>query len=189
MKELLNNILREESVEYITEHYPNLRLLANASEEELKQIPFVGEAKARELKTIIDISKSLLVPEKNSRCIKSPADVYDLMKIMSLYEEERFCVILLDIKNKVIDQLCVSKGSLTASIVHPREAFAPAIRMKAAAIIFVHNHPSNDPEPSSEDIQTTERLVKAGEILGIKVLDHIIIANSGYQSLKEKGVI
>jgi DNA repair protein RadC len=189
MKELLKQILREESVEYITEHYPSFRLLANASERELKQIPFVGEVKARELKTIFDISKSLLQPETELQIIKAPQDVYDLMKIMALYEEERVCCILLDTKNKVIDQVLISKGSLNSSIIHPREVFTPAIRNKASAIILVHNHPSQENQESREDIEVTKRIKDAGEIIGIKLLDHIIVVNTGYTSLKEKGVI
>lgn len=189
MKELLKNILREESVEYITEHYPSLRLLANASEKELQQIPFVGEAKARELKAIFDISKSLLQSDKEVKIIKSPQDVYNLVKIMALYEEERVCCILLDTKNKVIEQLLISKGSLNSSILHPREVFTQAIRMKAASIILCHNHPSQDGQESIEDIETTKRLQSAGEIIGIKLLDHLIITNKGFTSLKEKGVL
>lgn len=189
MKELLKNILREESVKYITEHYPSLRLLANASEQELQQIPSVGPTKARELKAIFNISKSLLQPEVELQVIKSPQDVYDLMKIMSTYEEERACCILLNTKNKVIDQVLISKGSLNSSIIHPREVYTAAIREKASGIVLVHNHPSNDPTPSTEDIETTKRLKSAGDIIGIKLLDHIIITNNGYTSLKEKGVI
>ncbi len=189
MKGILKNILREESVSYINEHYPNIRLLANASERELQHIPYVGEAKAKELKAIFDISKILLEPETNVQRIKSPQDVYELMKIMSTFEEESICCILLDTKNKIIDQLRISKGSLNSSILHPREVYAPAIRMRASALILVHNHPSNDTSPSTEDIDTTKRIQSAGEIIGIKLLDHVIITNNGYTSLKEKGLI
>lgn len=189
MKEILKNILREESVQYITGHYPNIRLLASASEKELQQIPYVGPGKAKELKAIFDISKSLLEPDTDVQHIKSPDDAYKLLKIMSTYEEERMCIILLDTKNKVIDQLCISKGSLNSSIVHPREIYSPAIRNKAAGIILAHNHPSQDKQESSEDVETTIRIRDAGNIIGIKLFDSIIITNNGYTSLKEKGVI
>lgn len=189
MKDLLKHILKEESINYIVEHYPSIQLLSNASEKELKHIPYVGEAKAKELKAIFDISKSLLHPDEDIQYIKTPGDAYELLKIMSTYEEERFCCILLNTKNKVIDQLCVSKGSLSSSIVHPREVFTQAIRLKANSIILAHNHPSNDPTPSSEDIETTKRLRDAGDIVGIKVLDHLIITANSYVSLKEKGVL
>lgn len=189
MKELLKNILREESVSYITEHYPSIRLLANATEKELQQIPYIGEAKAKEIRAIFDLSKSLLQPEVQLEVIKSPQDVYDLMKIMALYEEERVCCLLLDTKNKVIDQVLISKGSLNSSIIHPREVFTSAIRNKASGIILVHNHPSNEKQESTEDVETTKRIKIAGDIIGIKLLDHIIITNNGYTSLKEKGII
>ena len=189
MKELLRNILREESVEYITEHYPSLRLLVNATEKELQQIPSIGPVKAKEIKTIFDISKSLLQPEVEARVMNSPHDVFELMKIMTLYEEERICCILLDTKNKVIDQVLISKGSLNSTIIHPREVFTPAIRMKASGIILVHNHPSQNSTESQEDIDATKRMKEAGNIIGIRLLDHVIITNTGYTSLKEKGYI
>ena len=189
MKEILKNILREESVDYITGHYPNIRLLISASEKELQQIPYVGPGKAKELKAIFDISKSLLEPDTDVQHIKSPEDAYKLLKIMSTYEEERMCVILLDTKNKIIDQLCISKGCLNSSIVHPREIYAPAIRNKASAIIICHNHPSQEKQESVEDVETSIRVRDAGNILGIKMLDSIIITNNGFTSLKEKGVI
>ncbi len=189
MKELLKHILREESIEYIAQHYPSIRSLSNASERELQQIPYIGEATAREIKAIFDISKLLIEPATDIQYIRSPEDAYNLLRIMATYEEERVCCILLDTKNKVIDQVLISKGSLNSSIIHPREVFTPAIRMKAAAIILCHNHPSQDKQESNEDIETTRRLLAASDIIGIKLLDHLIITNNGFTSLKEKGVI
>jgi DNA repair protein RadC len=188
VKELLSNIVNEKSLNYITEHYPSLRHLCNATEKELLDIPYVGKAKARELKSILDLSKQLLLPEKSSVYIKSPSDIYDYLKVMSLYEEEQLVGVYLDIKNKIIDSICVSKGSINSSIVHPREVFAPAIRLKVSSVIVCHNHPSGDPTPSQEDINVTKRLYEAGKIIGIDLIDHVIIAN-GYTSLKEKGLM
>lgn len=189
MKELLKHILREESIDYIAHNYPNIRILSNVSERELQLIPYVGEAKAKEIKAIFDISKSLLAPDTDIYHIKTPSDAYNLLKVMAMYEEERVCCILLDTKNKVIDQVLVSKGSLNSSVIHPREVFAPAIRMKAASIILCYNHPSQDGQESNEDIETTRRIKNAGDIIEITLLDHLIITRNGYTSLKEKGVL
>lgn len=95
---------------------------------------------------------------------------------------------LLDAKNRVIREIQVSEGSLTASIVHPREVFTPVIRESAAAVLFVHNHPSGDPTPSREDIELTNRLRQAGEVMGVRVLDHIIIGNGDYVSFTDRGL-
>jgi DNA repair protein RadC len=94
---------------------------------------------------------------------------------------------LLDVKNRLIRDLKISEGTLTASLIHPRESFRDAIKDSAASVIFIHNHPSGDPTPSSVDIAITEKLGKAGETLGIKMLDHIIIGDGGYTSMLEKG--
>lgn len=98
-------------------------------------------------------------------------------------------IVLLDNKNRIMKELTISSGSLTSSIVHPREVFNPAIKESAASVVFVHNHPSGDPEPSKEDIQMTQRLLEAGNIVGIRVLDHIIIGNECFVSLKDKGIM
>lgn len=121
--------------------------------------------------------------------VTRPEDVFNHLRVMSFYEEENFIGVYPDVKNRIIDTLNISKGSLSASIVHPREFFSPAVRLKAAGVIAVHNHPSSNPEPSTEDIETTKRLQHSGDILGIKFLDHIIIGGSSYCSLKEKEII
>jgi DNA repair protein RadC len=111
------------------------------------------------------------------------------MEEMRFLEKEHFKVILLNIKNHVISVEDISIGSLNSSIVHPREVFKPAIKRSSASIILAHNHPSGDPTPSREDIDITRRLCEAGKILGIEVIDHVIIGNGSFVSLKEKGVI
>ncbi|MCJ7665484.1 MAG: hypothetical protein MUO59_01955, partial [Actinobacteria bacterium] len=100
-----------------------------------------------------------------------------------------FRVLLLDIKNKIIKEELISQGSLTSSVVHPREVLDPAIRGSAASVIFLHNHPSGDPEPSMDDIEITQRLCKSFDIVGINVLDHIIVGYAGYFSFKQKQMI
>jgi len=108
---------------------------------------------------------------------------------MTNYRQEVFRVLLLSARNDILRRVTVSKGSLSASLVHPRDVFYPAIKANAASIILVHNHPSGDPEPSADDIELTKRMSDAGELLGITVLDHVVVAKRGYVSLKERGVI
>lgn len=122
------------------------------------------------------------------RKIKSPADAYNLMQqYLGDVDREHFVVICLDTKNQPTCIQTVHIGSLNASIVHPREVLKSALLSNSASIIVGHNHPSNVPTPSSEDIEVTERLVEAGKILGIDVLDHLIICSDSFTSLKEKG--
>ena len=121
--------------------------------------------------------------------IKSPTEVYQAAKqLLALHEEpeEHFCILCLNAKNKIIGVHTISIGSLNAAIVHPREVFKAAMLNNASSIICLHNHPSGDPEPSWDDIETTRRLVEAGEIIGINVLDHVIIGEQRYSSMKEK---
>jgi DNA repair protein RadC len=102
---------------------------------------------------------------------------------LALHSVESFWVLLLDARSRPLGSICVAQGTLTACLVHPREVFAPAIRMRAASIIAVHNHPSGDPTPSEEDETLTARLARAGELLGIPLIDHVIVARGGYRSL------
>jgi DNA repair protein RadC len=99
---------------------------------------------------------------------------------------ETFWVLLLDGRNRLRDELCVSVGTLTAALVHPREVFGPAVRSGAASVILVHNHPSGDPTPSAEDVDLTRRLVQAGDLIGISVLDHVIVAQAGWASVMDR---
>ncbi len=124
--------------------------------------------------------------------IKSPTEVYQAAKqLLALHEkpQEHFCILCLNTKNKIVGVHTISIGSLNASIVHPREVFKAAILNNASRIICLHNHPSGDPEPSKEDIEITRRLVEAGEIIGIEVLDHVIIGEQRYLSMKERGLM
>jgi DNA repair protein RadC len=111
------------------------------------------------------------------------------MEDMRYYKKEYFKIILLDTKNKVIDIITISIGSLNSSIVHPREVFLEAVKKSSASIILLHNHPSGEVQPSREDINITQRLIEAGDIMGIKVLDHIIIGDGTYLSFKEENII
>lgn len=169
-----------------------LCFLYDLSLEQLRKINGIGKVKAIQIKALAELSKRMASTFNihRKKALKSPQEVCDLvMEEMRHIKKEIFRAILLDVKNHVIRQLDISVGSLNSSIVHPREVFSEAVKMSCSGIIFVHNHPSGDPEPSREDVETTERLMDAGNILGIKVLDHIIIGDGKYVSLKEKGYI
>ena len=122
--------------------------------------------------------------------IKDARDVYEAFRgHFDLLDREQFVAVLLDGKNQVIGFNVVSVGSLTATVVHPREVFKPAILSSAAALILVHNHPSGDPEPSAEDRAITERLRHAGDLIGIKILDHVVIGDGTFRSFAEEHLL
>ncbi|MCL6580053.1 MAG: DNA repair protein RadC [Firmicutes bacterium] len=168
---------------------PGLRRLATASLEELGRVPGVGPAKAVALKAALELGRRVANATTVRRAVRSPEDVSNLvMEDMRYLDREQFRIVLLDSKNHVLGVRTVSVGSLSASIVHPREIFKEAIARSSAAIILVHNHPSGDPTPSREDVEVTRRLVEAGKLLGIEVLDHVVVGDNRYVSLKEKGI-
>jgi DNA repair protein RadC len=172
--------------------FGNLRGIANASVEELSEIRGVGLAKAAQIKAALELSKRLEgdAGEQQKPMVKSPEDVVNIVKSqLKGKKKEHFLVLCLDTRNRVINCRPVSIGSLDTSIVHPREVFKEAVSSSAASVVFVHNHPSGDPEPSKEDVELTKRLVKAGEIIGIDVLDHIIVCDRSYLSLKAKNFL
>ena len=168
-----------------------LSSLNNLSIEQLMKVKGIGRVKAIQIKAVLEFSKRIATSNGVVRhFVKSADDVSNLMmEEMRYLKKEMFKAILLDTKNKVLKIVSISTGSLNASIVHPREVFSEAVKCGCNSIIFVHNHPSGDPTPSNEDVRTTDRLVNAGDILGIKVLDHIILGDGRYVSLKEKGFI
>jgi len=171
--------------------FGNLKGIANASIEELTQISGIGQAKAAQIKAAVELGKRLEddAIETQKSIVKSPADVAALVRSqLKGKKKEHFLVLCLDTRNRIINCRPVSIGSLDTSIVHPREVFKEAVSSSAASVIFVHNHPSGDPEPSGEDIELTKRLAKAGEIIGIDVLDHIIVCDRSYLSLKAKNL-
>ena len=171
--------------------FGSLRDLARAGTSELCEIKGIGPAKAAELQAVFQIAKRY-----GSQFLR-PGDRYTSShEVFRHYHEqlrdrkkEVFFSLLLDSKNRVIREIQVSEGSLTASIVHPREVFAPVIRESAAAVLFVHNHPSGDPTPSREDIEITTRLKEVGDLVGVRVLDHIIIGSGEYVSFVDRGLM
>jgi len=171
--------------------FGSLKSIAEASIEELSEIKGIGIAKATQLKAAFELSKRLEGYPEGERVviIKTPEDVVrEVRGRLKGKKKEHFLALFLDTRNKLIKIEPISIGSLDSSIVHPREAFKEAVSSSAASVIFVHNHPSGDPKPSEDDIKLTKRLAEAGELLGIEVLDHIIVSDKGYLSLKGKGL-
>lgn len=169
----------------------NLDYLMNIKVEELMEIKGIGLSKACQIIAGLELGKRIAsAPKEDEIKVNRPEIIADLfMERMKYEKKEIFEILLLDTKNKIISIEQVSIGNLNSSIVHPREVFNPAIRRSAFSIILVHNHPSGDPSPSREDINITHRLMEAGDMLGIKVLDHIIIGYDNYYSLKQKNMM
>ncbi len=177
--------------EQILARVDNLRELPLFTIEELTDIKGVGNAKGVQIKAALELGTRIASSfRQDTQTITSPKDAADIMmEQMRYYQKEYFKIILLSTKNQVISAETVSIGSLNSSIVHPREIFNIAIKRGCASIILVHNHPSGDPTPSKEDTEVTNRLVEAGNIIGIEVIDHIIIGEGKYYSFREGGII
>ncbi|MDP4127308.1 MAG: DNA repair protein RadC [Bacillota bacterium] len=158
---------------------------------ELAQLHGLGKAKASEVKAALELGRRSVSVDPMSRpVVNSPQDVaHMVMEEMRFLDREHFRVVSLSTKNHVLGISPISIGSLNSSLVHPRECFKEAIRRNSNAIILLHNHPSGDPTPSKEDIEVTRRLADGGKILGIEVLDHVIIGDNRYISLKERGIL
>ena len=154
---------------------------------ELTNIKGLGQAKAATVLAALEIGRRIASAKPIEKIhLSCPQDVADfLMPRLRYAAKEQFVVILLNNKNKVIGTEVVSEGSLSSSIVHPREVYAPAILHHAAAIMVAHNHPSGDPKPSTEDIEVTRMLARSGKVLGIPMIDHVIIGDGNYYSFLE----
>ncbi|MEK5030809.1 DNA repair protein RadC [Paenibacillus sp. FSL R7-0302] len=192
LRNLLSESLRESNNSYtiqeLFERFPTATEPMDVSEQQLVTIKGIGKGKARQITAMLKLAKALTYPEQSSNSIRSPKDVYDLLKPELRFEQkEHFICLFLNTKNRLIFKEIISIGSLNAAIVHPREVFHAAIRRCSASLICAHNHPSGDPEPSMEDVNLTKRLIAAGEIIGIEVLDHVIIGGNRFYSLKEHG--
>lgn len=166
--------------------------ILNASVKEMTKIKGVKEAKASQILAIAELFRRFNTYKSFNefKRITSPREVANMLYgEMGASNQEVLKLIILNTKNEVVKIKDVFKGSLNSSLVHPREIFNEAIRSSAASIIICHNHPSGDPTPSSEDIKVTTRINQSGEIIGIKLIDHIIIGRNNYVSLKEKGIL
>lgn len=186
VQELANYLLTDEHA-----HSHSLLHLHELSYEQLQQVKGIGAVKALQIKAVLELSKRVSKEKYQTLLtVNHPQALADyFMEVLRHEKSECFVVAFLDTKCKMMGYEVVSKGSLTASIVHPREVYKLAIQKSAYSIIVLHNHPSGDPTPSIEDIQITKRLKEAGEIVGIKLLDHLIIGDSIYKSLREESYL
>lgn len=167
----------------------SLRYLAEASPEELASFRGVGSAKAASILAAVEMGKRVAANRVRRPIIYGPADVAELLAPdMARLDREHFKAVLLDSKNRVIAVELVTVGGLDSSAVHPREVFKACIRRSAAAVILAHNHPSGDPTPSPQDVRATRRMIEAGRLLGIEVLDHVVIGDGQHYSLRGRGM-
>jgi DNA repair protein RadC len=190
--ELLAFILRDRrTAENLLAHFPSLKELAGASIQELKEVKGINGGRAEILSCCFELLARLNVERLGPQGmrLRCPADVANYLRgELGSADREIFKEILLTTKNTVISVHTLAMGSLNAAMVHPRELLKTAIKASAAGIILCHNHPSGDPEPSAEDVELTTRFVKCCELIGIELLDHVIIGNGTFRSLKDVGV-
>jgi DNA repair protein RadC len=192
---LLGSGTKEESVMTLANrllmHFEGLKLLKDATIEELTAIKGIGSAKGVLILSALELGKRLSQYKPNERyIIRSPEDGAEyIMEELRNLNQEHFIVLFLNTKNQIIHRQTIFIGSLNASIVHPREVFREAVKRSAASIIVAHNHPSGDPTPSQEDIHVTKRLAESGRMIGIELLDHLVIGDRKFVSLKEKGYL
>jgi len=173
--------------EKLLAHFQTLGSLGKSTVEELCDINGIGEVKATKVLAALELGRRLGIASPSERySIGSPEDVARLlMSDMRYLDREYFKALILNTKHQVLRITDISIGSLSSSVVHPRELYKMVVRHNGAAVIVVHNHPSGDPAPSAEDIAVTKRLLEAGNILGIELLDHIILGDGRFVSLKE----
>jgi DNA repair protein RadC len=192
---ILGSGTKEESVMTLANrllmHFEGLKLLKDATIEELTAIKGIGSAKGVLILSALELGKRLSQYKPNERyIIRSPEDGAEyIMEELRNLNQEHFVVLFLNTKNQIIHRQTIFIGSLNASIVHPREVFREAVKRSAASIIVAHNHPSGDPTPSQEDIHVTKRLAESGRMIGIELLDHLVIGDRKFVSLKEKGYL
>ncbi|HPF43209.1 MAG TPA: DNA repair protein RadC [Syntrophomonadaceae bacterium] len=185
-----SNLSALDLARHILAQHGSLRHIKEASLEELMQHPGIGPAKAVNIKAAMEIGRRISLDVRNKMSIKSPEDVKNMvMEDMRYLDREYFRVMYLDRKGGLLSMEDVSIGGLHSALVHPREVFKPAIKKSAASIILVHNHPSGDPSPSREDLELTASLIEAGKHLGIEILDHIVIGESTYCSMRSQQLI
>lgn len=163
--------------------------LVEASVEEIADIRDVGPKRAQLIQAAVELGRrAAAASDVGAETITNPSDVAALVAgELRTLKQECFYVVLLNTRSEILGVRRVFVGTLDSAPAHPREVFRPAIKMAAKVVILVHNHPSGDPDPSAEDLELTERMVRAGKVVGIRVIDHVIVGRDGYRSLKEMG--
>ena len=170
--------------------FRDLRGIDGASTRDLRAIKGIGPAKIAQIKAGLELGRRLREKKWDAgQPLRTSEEVFRHFQKLEKEKRELFYVVLLTNKNRKIREVKISEGSLTASLVHPREVYNPVIRESAAAVIFVHNHPSGDPAPSPEDREITRRLKEVGEVMGVRVLDHIVIGRERYFSFSDHGML
>ena len=165
--------------------------LARARHDELRRVPGIGTVRAAQMLAAVELGRRTVVRGRGERLrVTSPRTVAEfLIPQYGARSVEQFGVVLLDTKHRVLRTTVLSVGTLDASLVHPREVFREATSAGAAALVLFHNHPSGDPEPSADDVTLTRRLVSAGILMGIDVIDHIVLGDARYCSFRERGIL
>ena len=176
---------------HLLRQFGGLKGIEETSVTELRKVAGIGPAKIAQIKACLEIARRLGNHKwEAGQPLRSSEDVFQhFRERLEQEKRELFYVVLLNNKNRKIREVKISEGSLTASLVHPREVYNPVIRESAAAVLFVHNHPSGDPAPSQEDIEITRRLKEVGEVMGIRVLDHVVIGRERYYSFSDRGLL
>jgi DNA repair protein RadC len=180
------------TIQRVFDKFGNIENLANTSIEELMQIRGIGLAKACQIKAAFELANrwDKSSNSNNRQIIKTPEEAYvELKPKFRGKKKEHFWAVLLDTRSHIIKSIEISVGSLDSSIVHPRELFKEAIAASSSSLIVAHNHPSGNPEASQEDIVLTKRLIQAGNVIGIELVDHLIIGDGTFISLKREGLI
>lgn len=194
LQELLASLIggprQMESAQSLLHQFGSLHGLARANAADLASVLGVGETAAARLLAAVEISRRLLQPADASRSISSPADAAAILQPLLMHREQEYLyVLLLDTRNRVMgDPREIYHGSLNTSLIRVGEVFRDAVKVNAAAIIAAHNHPSSIPDPSPEDVAVTRILIEAGKLLDVDVLDHLVIGDPGWVSLKERGL-
>ncbi len=186
---LLSYLISEDTASYLLEQHNSLEdILLKSYPQELKQVKGIGQKTCARILAAAEIAYRLFYKKiKDKRKITNPNDLFDICRDMQNLNQEETRGIYLDVKNQIIKVETISVGTSTSSLLSPKEVFSRAISLNSAAILLSHNHPSGDPSPSKDDIEITKRLISVGELLNIQLLDHIIIGEGRYYSLKEKG--
>lgn len=189
-----NSSTKESALDHarlLLNQFGGLKGIDGTSLAELRSLKGIGPAKTAQLKACVEIGRRLGRNKwEAGKALRSSEDVFrDFRDRLEREKREIFYVVLLTNKNRKIREVRISEGSLTSALVHPREVYNPVIRESAAAVIFVHNHPSGDPAPSPEDLEITRRLKEVGEVMGVRVLDHIVIGRDRYYSFSDRGVL